>query len=197
MSTTSRDLTREPYCFSKAARRWSTTTFASSGGGSSPRGCRSGYSSWDRNRLRFPGTIFAPAFARTAAMLKALLLNQEFLRGLGNIYADEALFRARIHPRTNSAKVGPKRSARLHQAIQDVLDRRHCPGGFHDQQLRQQRRLAGVFSAQHVRLWKDRRMLQGLWNADSAYDCRQPRHPLLPQVPEAVATFVHLDQPYG
>ena len=54
-------------------------------------------------------------------MLKALLLNQEFLRGLGNIYADEALFRARIHPKTNSLKIGPKRAGRLHAAIREVL----------------------------------------------------------------------------
>ena len=54
-------------------------------------------------------------------MLKALLLNQEFLRGLGNIYADEALFRARLHPRTNSLKIGAKRAARLYAAIREVL----------------------------------------------------------------------------
>ena len=33
--------------------------------------------------------------------IKALLLEQEFIAGIGNIYADEALFRARIHPATS------------------------------------------------------------------------------------------------
>jgi len=55
------------------------------------------------------------------AQAKAVLLNQEFLRGLGNIYCDEALFRARIHPRTNTAKIGKVRAERLYEAIQEVL----------------------------------------------------------------------------
>jgi len=41
---------------------------------------------------------FAAALKRRKTRIKALLLNQGFLRGLGNIYADEALFRAGIHP---------------------------------------------------------------------------------------------------
>ena len=40
---------------------------------------------------------FAVALRRRKTRIKALLLNQGFLRGLGNIYADEALFRAGIH----------------------------------------------------------------------------------------------------
>ncbi|MBI1355075.1 MAG: bifunctional DNA-formamidopyrimidine glycosylase/DNA-(apurinic or apyrimidinic site) lyase [Acidobacteria bacterium] len=56
-----------------------------------------------------------------SAQVKAVLLDQEFLRGLGNIYCDEALFRSGIHPRANTARIGPKRAARLHQAIQEVL----------------------------------------------------------------------------
>lgn len=62
-------------------------------------------------------------------ILKALLLNQEFLRGLGNIYADEALFRARLHPKAEAAKVGPKRARRLHRAIQQVLADAIAQGG--------------------------------------------------------------------
>ena len=62
-------------------------------------------------------------------MVKALLLNQEFLRGLGNIYADEALFRARIHPRANTAKVGRLRATRLYDGIQQVLTDAIAQGG--------------------------------------------------------------------
>ena len=54
-------------------------------------------------------------------MLKALLLNQEFLRGVGNIYADEALFRARIHPKASTPGIGPRRAGRLRAAIREVL----------------------------------------------------------------------------
>ena len=58
---------------------------------------------------------------RRSAQAKAVLLDQEFLRGLGNIYCDEALFRSRIHPKANAARIGPTRARRLHAAIQDVL----------------------------------------------------------------------------
>ena len=53
--------------------------------------------------------------------IKPLLLNQAFLGGLGNIYTDEALFRARIHPLTPAARLGRSRAARLHAAIVEVL----------------------------------------------------------------------------
>jgi formamidopyrimidine-DNA glycosylase len=62
-------------------------------------------------------------------MAKALLLDQEFLRGLGNIYADEALFRAGIHPRTNTASIGAARGTRLWTAIQEVLNDAIAQGG--------------------------------------------------------------------
>lgn len=52
--------------------------------------------------------------------IKPLLLNQRVLRGLGNIYADEALFRARIHPRARC--ISAARARRLHQAIVAVLE---------------------------------------------------------------------------
>jgi formamidopyrimidine-DNA glycosylase len=57
---------------------------------------------------------------RTAA--KRLLLDQSFVRGLGNIYADEALFRARIHPAAPTDRMTPARSARLHAAIVELLN---------------------------------------------------------------------------
>ena len=51
--------------------------------------------------------------------VKSRLLNQLFVRGLGNIYADEALFRAGIHP--GARTVSKKRALALHQAVQEVL----------------------------------------------------------------------------
>ena len=61
--------------------------------------------------------------------LKPLLLNQTFLRGLGNIYTDEALFRAGIHPRAIAARLSPQRAARLHRAIREVLQAAIASGG--------------------------------------------------------------------
>jgi len=53
--------------------------------------------------------------------IKPLLMDQTFLAGMGNIYTDEALFRAQIHPLRKSDSLSPDEAARLHQAIQDVL----------------------------------------------------------------------------
>ena len=53
--------------------------------------------------------------------IKPLLLNQQFLCGLGNIYCDEALFRAGIHPRVLASRLSRARIARLHTAINEVL----------------------------------------------------------------------------
>jgi len=53
--------------------------------------------------------------------IKPLLLNQRFLRGMGNIYTDEALFEARIHPRALAANLSKARAAGLHAAMVDIL----------------------------------------------------------------------------
>jgi formamidopyrimidine-DNA glycosylase len=53
--------------------------------------------------------------------IKPLLLDQHFLAGLGNIYTDEALFQARIHPLTLSDRITPVQAASLWTAIRNVL----------------------------------------------------------------------------
>src|ERR1700683_2793205 len=53
--------------------------------------------------------------------IKPLLLNQRFLRGMGNIYTDEALFEARINPRAIAANLSRDRASRLHAAMVDIL----------------------------------------------------------------------------
>jgi len=59
--------------------------------------------------------------SRSRRTLKTLLLDQTKVLGLGNIYAAEALFRARISPFAIAAELSAPRSARLHTAIHDVL----------------------------------------------------------------------------
>jgi formamidopyrimidine-DNA glycosylase len=54
--------------------------------------------------------------------LKPLLMDQRFLAGLGNIYTDEALFRARLHPLLISNEVTEKQAQDLLAAIRDVLN---------------------------------------------------------------------------
>jgi formamidopyrimidine-DNA glycosylase len=75
-----------------------------------------------------PAEFIARLRARRA-MIKPLLLNQAFLRGLGNIYTDEALFRAGIHPRAIAARLSAERARKLHQAIRAVLKAAIAAGG--------------------------------------------------------------------
>jgi formamidopyrimidine-DNA glycosylase len=72
---------------------------------------------------------FAAALKKRRTRLKALLLDQTFLRGLGNIYSDEALFRARLHPFAVAAKLGKERARRLYDAIVEVLTEAIAAGG--------------------------------------------------------------------
>jgi formamidopyrimidine-DNA glycosylase len=53
--------------------------------------------------------------------VKAALLNQAVVRGVGNIYADEALFRAGIHPRRRASSIGRDRVEKLYRAMREVL----------------------------------------------------------------------------
>ena len=64
---------------------------------------------------------FQQRLAGRRAMIKALLLDQRVLRGMGNIYADESLWRARIHPARHAARLSAKQVTRLSRAIRDVL----------------------------------------------------------------------------
>ncbi len=72
---------------------------------------------------------FAIRLAARRTRLKALLLDQEFLRGLGNIYADESLHRARLHPTTVASTVGRRKAHQLHAAVQQVLRDAIAAGG--------------------------------------------------------------------
>jgi formamidopyrimidine-DNA glycosylase len=55
--------------------------------------------------------------------IKPLLLNQSFVAGIGNIYADEILFEARIHPESDVSRLGERELHRLWNALQLVLKR--------------------------------------------------------------------------
>jgi formamidopyrimidine-DNA glycosylase len=59
----------------------------------------------------------------TRRSIKTALLDQSLIAGLGNIYADEALFTARIHPHIPANKLMPRQIDRLSRAIKQVLRR--------------------------------------------------------------------------
>jgi formamidopyrimidine-DNA glycosylase len=54
--------------------------------------------------------------------IKPLLMDQHFIAGLGNIYADESLFRAKIHPLRISDSINESEALALHTAIQETLN---------------------------------------------------------------------------
>src|SRR3974377_68481 len=64
--------------------------------------------------------FFQSMRARRGA-IKGWLLNQKVLAGLGNIYADEALFKARIHPLAQVGRIPETAARRLHRAVKKVL----------------------------------------------------------------------------
>ena len=58
---------------------------------------------------------------RKRVRIKSLLLDQTFIAGLGNIYADEALFRAHLNPQCIANSLSPREIAKLYHAIIEVL----------------------------------------------------------------------------
>jgi formamidopyrimidine-DNA glycosylase len=72
---------------------------------------------------------FAAGLRGRKTSIKALLLNQAFVRGVGNIYADEALFRAGIQPQTIASRLRKDRARRLYDGLVAVLTEAIAAGG--------------------------------------------------------------------
>ncbi len=78
---------------------------------------------------------FREIFARRRAMIKPALMNQKNVAGLGNIYVDEILFQARVHPRERLNKMTDRTIDKIFRATRRVLttsidrgsDARNCP----------------------------------------------------------------------
>lgn len=65
--------------------------------------------------------VFRQRLRRRKGRLKPLLLDQWFVAGIGNIYADEALWAARLHPLRTAGTLRPADERHLHQAIRSIL----------------------------------------------------------------------------
>lgn len=65
---------------------------------------------------------FTAQIGKRHAMIKALLLDQSVFRGIGNIYTDESLWRAKINPKRLAANLKPKALAALYRSVQSVLN---------------------------------------------------------------------------
>jgi len=72
---------------------------------------------------------FVALFRGRKTPIKSALLNQKLLRGVGNIYADESLFRAGIRPRRRAAAITRQHLGKLHRAVREVLREAIALGG--------------------------------------------------------------------
>jgi formamidopyrimidine-DNA glycosylase len=64
---------------------------------------------------------FSASLRKRKTRIKALLLNQAFIAGLGNIYVDEILFTSGIHPLAHASRLNASRAARMYQAMVETL----------------------------------------------------------------------------
>jgi formamidopyrimidine-DNA glycosylase len=69
----------------------------------------------------FTARVFRRRIRSRKGRLKPLLLDQAFVAGIGNIYADEALWEARLHPLRSAATLRPADEGRLYRAIRRIL----------------------------------------------------------------------------
>lgn len=81
------------------------------------------------NSNEFSGPFLRARLKGKKAPLKAALLDQRVVAGLGNIYVCEALHRAGLSPRRKAGTLGPKRAERLAQAVRQVIDAAIAAGG--------------------------------------------------------------------
>lgn len=79
--------------------------------------------------LEIAAEDFVDVFKRRKGRIKPLLLNQKIIVGIGNIYSDEALFEAGIHPLTPANRISKQKLKKLHKAIQKILKKAIRTGG--------------------------------------------------------------------
>ena len=77
----------------------------------------------------FSSSAFLAALARKNTGIKRALLDQNLISGIGNIYADEALFAARIHYEQPAASLSPEKATALLAAVRTILHRALAEGG--------------------------------------------------------------------
>ena len=76
-----------------------------------------------------PEELYEKLQKHKSSPIKAIILDQSIICGLGNIYADEALFASKIHPETKSGKITKQEAITLLEAAREVMDRSIESGG--------------------------------------------------------------------
>ena len=100
--------------------------------------------------LTMPAAEFGIALASSRRPIKSALLDQSLIAGVGNIYADEALFAAGVHPLRPGATLAPEVIARLHVAVVDILSRAVAARGSSIRSYRDGDGKPGAYQAAHA-----------------------------------------------
>jgi formamidopyrimidine-DNA glycosylase len=108
-----------------------------------------GFTGPGREPLTISAADFATLFKGRKLSIKAALLNQSLLHGVGNIYADESLFRAGIRPTRMAGRLTGEQLARLHKALRAVLKSAIRAGGSSVSDYVDADGVAGFFQIQH------------------------------------------------
>lgn len=87
---------------------------------------------------------FRAAFATSAAPVKARLLNQDVIAGVGNLLADQILWQAGVSPRRRVRDLAPDEVDRLHRAVRSAVRAARAAGGVHTLRLVPHRRPGGT-----------------------------------------------------
>jgi len=107
------------------------------------------YTGPGREPLTISFDDFAALFRNRKTPIKAALLNQSLLHGVGNIYADESLFRAGIRPRRQAGRLTRDELTRLRKALIDVLRHAIKLGGSSVSDYVDADGVRGFFQLQH------------------------------------------------
>ncbi|MFH1060513.1 MAG: bifunctional DNA-formamidopyrimidine glycosylase/DNA-(apurinic or apyrimidinic site) lyase [Pseudomonadota bacterium] len=107
------------------------------------------YGQMGPDALDIPAAVFLERLAGRRAPLKSLLLDQRILAGVGNIYADEALHRARLSPTRAPAALAPAALLRLHGELIATLHEALASGGSSVKNFVDAQGRAGTFQEAH------------------------------------------------
>ncbi len=137
----------------------------------------------------FTAARFAERLSRRSGRLKTLLLDQSFIAGVGNIYADEALWRARLHPLRPADTLTPDEVRRLHRVGAQGAAAGDREPWFEHQRLRRRGRRARRQRRAAHGLSAHRPAMLPMRTPDQSHRRRAAQHPLLPALPARADTI--------
>ena len=129
------------------------------------------------------GDLFEKRFQGRRGQIKKLLLDQSPVAGIGNIYANEILWRVRIHPERTIASLTPVDMEGLYRAMRSVLEDGSSRPGHHAAGLRRWRRKSGQLSVTVGCSRTGGRAMSQVWKRDHQAEDRWAQFFCLPRLP--------------